>query len=83
MDLSKIVEEEYEDSPSPTELREDESMAFDDLENLKSKDIFLIDFGLAQFYIDEKTDQHLEETEQMNFVGTTNFSSKNSHELRQ
>lgn len=54
----------------------------DDCDNFKSMDLYLIDFGLAQFYIDENG-EHLENVEKMNFVGTANFSSQNSHKLRQ
>ena len=83
LDLSKIEEEDMEDSPSQPNSKEDACLLCDDVDYFASRDLYLIDFGLAQFYIDEKTGQHLEDMQNMNFVGTTNFSSKHSHKLRQ
>jgi casein kinase 1 len=46
----------------------------------QSKDtVHLIDFGLAKLYCDKTTKQHMSANMQHAFVGTTQYSSTNSH----
>lgn len=43
----------------------------------------MIDFGLANFYINQKTGQHIKERKKTHFLGTVGFSSLNSHLLKE
>ena len=41
--------------------------------------IFLIDYGIADFYKDHETGRHIKMKEMQNFKGTLRFASSNSH----
>ena len=43
--------------------------------------IYLLDFGLGNFYIDPVSGEHIPERKKSHFVGTVGFSSLNSHLL--
>lgn len=45
--------------------------------------IFLLDFGLGNFYINPATGKHISERKKTTFVGTVGFSSLNSHLLKE
>jgi len=44
--------------------------------------IYIIDFGLCKTYIQFDTNEHIEMKETKSFVGTPNFCSVNSHDLK-
>ena len=45
--------------------------------------IYLLDFGLANFYIDIESGEHITERKKTHFIGTVGFSSLNSHLLKE
>ena len=45
--------------------------------------IYLLDFGLANFYIDIESGEHITESKKTHFIGTVGFSSLNSHLLKE
>lgn len=54
------------------------------LDPLKEFDqIYIIDFGLCKTYIHVDTNEHIEMKKTKSFVGTPNFSSVNSHNLKE
>lgn len=50
-------------------------------QNLQAQQMYIIDFGLAKFYIDEYTGFHNQCRQKSHYVGTASFSSVNSHLL--
>ena len=51
-------------------------------EHQKQK-VYLIDFGLGTYFIDQRTGEHVRERRKQVFVGTAGFSSLNSHLLKE
>jgi serine/threonine protein kinase len=49
----------------------------------QTQEICLIDFGLANFYINPVTGLHIKERKKNHFLGTVGFSSLNSHSLKE
>ena len=47
--------------------------------NSKSQQIYLIDFGLAKKYKDQKSHQHIPFKEEKQLTGTVRFASLNQH----
>ena len=45
--------------------------------------MYLIDFGLGNYFRDPKTGKHIEERKKSHFLGTVGFSSINSHLLKE
>ena len=45
--------------------------------------VYLIDFGLGNYFRDPKTGSHIEERKKSHFLGTVGFSSINSHLLKE
>jgi serine/threonine protein kinase len=50
---------------------------------IRSRPICLIDFGLAQLYVNPKNGRHIPEQEGVGFAGTCRYASLNAHRERQ
>ena len=55
----------------------------DEISNFPQQTLFLLDFGLGNFYIDPASGKHIAERKKTHFVGTVGFSSLNSHLLKE
>ena len=55
----------------------------DEISSCTRQMIFLLDFGLGNFYVDAESGDHIPERKKTHFVGTVGFSSLNSHLLKE
>lgn len=55
----------------------------DEMSSYPHQMIYLLDFGLGNFYIDPVSGEHISERKKSHFVGTVGFSSLNSHLLKE
>ena len=55
----------------------------EEISSYPSQQLYLLDFGLGNFYIDPETSCHIAEQKKTHFVGTVGFSSLNSHLLKE
>lgn len=51
--------------------------------HLNSQHLYIIDFGLAKFFVDQNTGLHIPQRKINHFVGTASFSSLNSHKMQE
>jgi serine/threonine protein kinase len=47
--------------------------------NSKCPNVYLIDFGLSKYYLNEKTRQHIEYHDRKHFLGTIRYASLRTH----
>ena len=66
---------------SVDQAKRDQEHEYIEEKYFQSQKIFIIDFGLAKFFVDQNTGYHIPQRKKTHFVGTASFSSRNSHEL--